>query len=40
MNSDAVVSEEMLMGNRYRVGEIWRTTELRTFRRDLYMKIN
>lgn len=30
----------MLESNKYRVGKIWRTTELRTYRNELYSKID
>lgn len=40
MNADGRVPEGMLEGNGYRVGDVWRTSQLRTFRGELYGKID
>lgn len=40
MNVDTTIPLEVLKQNKYRTSKYWRTTELRTFRKDLYDKID
>ena len=39
-NVDKQINPTLIIQKKYRTSDIWRTTELRTFRKDLYSKID